>query len=67
MKISQVQIVGEGNYATIEGQFLYDGHMLSLCHIAALNSWARIEEEGKKRESFTKVIQPPPKKTSQIF
>ena len=51
------QILGEEDYATVERQPLYDGHTLALCHAAALNTWDRNEEVGKKIESFTKVIQ----------
>ena len=59
MEISKDQLLGEGHYANVERQSLYNGHTLSLCHTAALNAWDRIEEVGKKIESFTKVIQGP--------
>ena len=59
--ISQNQILGEGDYATIETQAVYDDHTLDLCHAAALNAWDKIGEIGKKIESFTKVIQAGPK------
>ena len=35
-EISQDHIPGEGNYAIVERQFLYDGHILTLCQAAAL-------------------------------
>lgn len=38
---------------------LYDDHTLALCCTAALNAWDRIEEVGKRTESFAKVIQYP--------
>ena len=38
MEISQDQILGEGDYATIERQAVYDDHTLDLCHTAALNA-----------------------------
>ena len=60
MEISQVQIVGEGDYVTIES-IGYDGHILSLCHAAVLNAWDRIKEIGNKMESFAKVIEVPKK------
>ena len=56
MEISQDQLVGKEDYATIERQYLYDSPILALWHAAALNAWDRTEEVGKKIESFTKVI-----------
>ena len=60
-EIYQSQILGEGDYATIERQSLYNGHTMTLCYVASLTAWNRIEEVGKKIESFTKVINAPPK------
>ena len=57
MEISQDQILGEGNYASLERQSLYCGHILALCSAGVLSAWDRIEEVGKKIES--KVIQDP--------
>ena len=59
IEISQDQLLGEGEYADIELQSLYDEHTLVLCRMAALNAWDQIEEIGKKLESFTKVVQSP--------
>ena len=59
IEISQDQLLGEGEYADVERQSLYGEHTLDLCHMAALNAWDRIEDVGKKLESFTKVIQSP--------
>ena len=59
VKISQDQLLRETDYTAIENQFLLDGHILALCHAAALNAWDRIEEVRKKTESFTKIIQGP--------
>ena len=57
IKVSQDQLLGEGDYADIERQqSLYNEHTLDLCHMAALNAWDQIEEIGKKTESFTNVI-----------
>ena len=50
MEISQDQIFGEGDYAIIERQSRDDGHILALCHAAALSAWNRIKEVGKKIE-----------------
>ena len=36
--ITQDQIHGEGNWATIERQCLYESHILALCHVAVLNA-----------------------------
>lgn len=58
-ELSQDQILGEGNYTTVESQSLYDGHILALCSAAALNAWDGTEGVGKKTESFTKVMQDP--------
>ena len=52
-------LLGEGDYATIERQSLYDDHALAFCSGEVLNAWDRIGEVGKKIESFTKVIQGP--------
>ena len=57
--ISQDQLLGEGEYADVERQALYDEHTLDLCRMAALNAWDRIEEVGKKLEPFNRVIQSP--------
>ena len=56
MEISRDQVLGEGDYATVEGQSLYDGHALALCHSAALNAWDITKEFGKKIDSFIKVV-----------
>ena len=59
MEISPNQLLGEGQYFTIERQSLYDGHTMALYHTGVLNSWNSIEEIRKKIELFTKVIQGP--------
>ena len=59
MEITQDQIHGEGNWATIKRQCLYDSHILALCHVAVLNAWSIIEGVREKIESFSKVIQCP--------
>ena len=58
-KISKDQLLGEGEYATVERQAEYDSHTLDLCHTAASNTWDRIGEIEKIIEPFTKVIQNP--------
>ena len=52
MEISQDQLFGEGDYADIERQSLYDVHILALSHAAALNAFDRIEDIGNMTESF---------------
>ena len=37
-EISQDQLFGEGEYATIERHAVYDNHTLDLCHAAVLNA-----------------------------
>ncbi|KAL6040241.1 hypothetical protein STEG23_020317 [Scotinomys teguina] len=59
VQISQDQLMGEGEYAAEERQITYDDQAIILCRMAALNAWDRIEEAGKKIESFTKVKQGP--------
>ena len=42
MATSQDQLPGEGDYANVERQSLYDGHILTLCCAAALNAWDKM-------------------------
>lgn len=56
--ISQDQLLGAGDYATIESQSLYDHHALVLCPAAVLSVWDRIQKI-EKIESFAKGIQDP--------
>lgn len=51
MEISQDQLLGEGDYANVQKQSLYDDHTLAVCHTAALHAWDRTGEIGKKIES----------------
>ena len=67
MEIYQSQILGEGDYATTERQLLYNGHTMTLCYVASSTVWDRIEEVGKKIESFTKVIDGPPKSLNRFL
>lgn len=39
---SQDKSLGEGCYADLQNQRLYDEHMLSLCYTVALNAWDKI-------------------------
>ena len=41
---SQDQILGEDLYADPDSQAIYNEHILSLCHTAALNAWDKIQE-----------------------
>lgn len=38
-----------------------------LCHLATLNAWDKVEESGKKSESFTKIIQGPKEAYTDIL
>ena len=49
--ISQDQILGQRDYATIERQAVYDDHTLHLCCTVALNSWDRIGSFQRKETS----------------
>lgn len=53
----QDQILGEDTYADSQKYDLYDDHILSLCHTAALKAWDRIQESGKRMEPYTRVKQ----------
>lgn len=57
LEISQDQILGKGLYSDLQDQGLYDEHTLSLCSTAALNAWIRIQELGKRIESYIRVKQ----------
>lgn len=59
IQVCQDQLMGEGQYASAQTQCLYDVQTLILCRTAALNAWDKVEEPGKKSESFTKVKQGP--------
>ena len=55
--MSQDQILGEDPYVGPQVQALYEEEILSLYHKAALNIWERIQELGKRIESYTRVRQ----------
>ena len=57
IEILQDQILGEGLYSDPQDQAIYDEHTLSLCSTAALNAWDRIQELGKRIESYIRVKQ----------
>ena len=61
MEISHDELLGEGNYANIEGKSLYDDLILAIFQTAYLNVWVRIGKIGKIIESFCEVIQGPKK------
>ena len=50
--MSQDQILGKGFYSDLQDQALYDEHTLFLCNTAHSNSCDRIEELGKRVESY---------------
>lgn len=41
----------------MQRQFEFNDHILTLCHLAALNAWEKFKVSGKKSGSFTKIIQ----------
>ena len=55
-EVSQNQILGEGHYADMDSQAIFNEHTLSLCHTTALTTWDKIQELGNIIESYTKVI-----------
>ena len=59
ISISKDWFLGEDQYAESQRQLKFDDHTLVLCHLATLNAWDKVEESGKKSESFTKIIQGP--------
>ena len=54
---SQDQILGEGTYADLQVQALYDKQILFLCQKATLSAWDRIQQVGKLIKSYTRVKQ----------
>ena len=55
-EIFQDQIIGENRYADFQRQYMLGDNTLILYHIEALNASDRLEELGKRTESFTKII-----------
>ena len=64
-EISTDQLLGEGRFAEIEVQAVYDEETLALCRLSALKAWDKVTESGKRLESFTQVIQGPEKTKKQ--
>ena len=54
---SQGQILGEGCCAHLDSEAIYNEHSLSICCIATLTACDKIQELGKRIESYTKFIQ----------
>lgn len=52
-------MLGEGQYAELQRQLEFDDHILALHHLTALNVRDKVEQSGKRSESFTKIIQGP--------
>ena len=50
INIVKDQLLGEGQYADLQRQLEFDDHTFSLC---CLNARAKVEESGKRSESFT--------------
>ena len=57
MSLPKDQILSKGCYADPQSQALYNEHNLSLCHTEALNAWDKIQELGRRTESYIKVKQ----------
>ena len=57
----QDQILGKKQYSDPQDQSLYNEHTWSLCSTAALNAWDKIQELGKRIESYVRVEQGPEK------
>ena len=55
-EIFQDQIIGENRYADFQRQYMLGDNTLILYHIEALNASDRVEELGKRTESFSKII-----------
>ena len=54
---SQDKILGEGHYADPQSQAIYNEHILSLCHTAALNACDMVKAPARRIESYAKLIQ----------
>lgn len=59
INVSTDLLLGKGPFAEVEVQAEYDEETLTLCHLAAIKSWDKIVETGKRLESFSQVIQGP--------
>ena len=55
-EISQDQIFGEGYSANMDRKITFDDIVLALCCTADLNVWNKIQESGKRTETFNKSI-----------
>ena len=55
-EIFQDEINGENQYADFQRQCMLGDNNQILCHIQDLNASDRLEELGKRTESFTKII-----------
>ena len=58
-EISTDQLLGEGRFAEIEVQAVYDEETLALCQLSVLKAWDKVAESGKRLEPFTQVMQGP--------
>lgn len=59
INISKDLLLGEGPFAEVEVQAEYDEETLTLCHLAAIKSWDKVVETGKRLEPFSQVMQGP--------
>ena len=53
------QLLGEGYFAVVEVQAVYDEKTLVLCHLSAFKAWNKVAESGERLEPFIQVIQGP--------
>ena len=52
-------MLGEGRFAEVEVQAVYDEKSLALCWLSAVKTWDKFTESGKRLEPFTQVMQGP--------
>ena len=55
----KISLLGEGSMLSYKGSLNVTLTTLALCHLAALNAWNKVEESGKRSESFSKITQGP--------
>ena len=57
VSFSQDKFLGLSQYAEVQRQLSFDDHALALCILAPLNIWDKVEELGKRSETFTRILQ----------
>ena len=56
-KYSKRPVLSEAQYSDIQEQIQFDDVTIEQCHMVALRAWDKVEDPGKKSNSFTKIIQ----------